>query len=129
MGGCGQNGCGILLGNWTLKTTASQEWIDVKSWFLHADTNWRRLKVLQIGFPNVFNKSLIKCENWKWPETLVFILHGYQTQQTQNFAIPPLWLPYPTISKHCFHCLTFSLHNFKISPTFHITIEFFQIHT
>ena len=40
-----KNGCDILLGHETLKSAASQEWIDVKSWFLHADTNLGRLKI------------------------------------------------------------------------------------
>ena len=41
------------------------------------------------------------------------------TQQLENFAIPPIWLTYPTVSKHCYPYLDFSPHNSKILPTFH----------
>ena len=77
-------------------------------------------------FPNIFNKSLIKCEKfvsclmqhskkyWKWPETYKLILHSYWTLQFQNFAIPLTWLTsHSTTQRYCYPCFKFSLHNFK----------------
>ena len=53
-------------------------------------------------FPNVFNRSLIKCENCKWPETQVLL--------------PPVWswLSNSRISKfyHSFYMVIIS-HSFK----------------
>ena len=86
-------------------------------------------------FSQIFiNKSLIKCEKfvsclmqyskkyWKWPETYVLILHSYWTPQFQNFAIPPIWLSSHSIwlstQRHCYPCITFSLHNFKLLPKY-----------
>ena len=43
-----RNGHGILLSLGTLKYTSSQDWINVKVDFLHADTNLGRLKVTLI---------------------------------------------------------------------------------
>ena len=85
-------------------------------------------------FQMFFNKSLIKFEKfvsclmqyskkyWKWPETYVLILHSYWTPQFQNFAIPPIWLSSHSIwlptQRHCYPCITFSLHNFKLLPKY-----------
>ena len=48
MGGLGKNAYGISLGHENRKYVASQDWIDVKSWFFAADTNLRKLKITLI---------------------------------------------------------------------------------
>ena len=80
-------------------------------------------------FQMFFNKSLIKSEKfvsclmqyskkcWKWRETYVLILHSYWTRQFQNVAFAPIWLSSHSITqRYCYHCITFSLHNFKFLP-------------
>ena len=59
---------------------------------------------------------MIRCENWKWPETLVLIVHGYQTPQFENFVIPLTWLSYPTTSKHSYPCYGFLTSQFQNLP-------------
>ena len=79
----------------------------------------------------LFNKSLIKCENWKWPEPQVLLLHhchGYGVALFQNFAISLTWLSWhshPTISK--FNQL-FTMESFWIvNPSFYFFIIFLEI--
>ena len=82
-------------------------------------------KFSNLVFPNVVNKSLIRCENWKWPETLVLIVHGYQTPQFENFVIPLTWLSYPTTSKHSYPCYGFLTSQFQnlTNPSHRILLD------
>ena len=61
----------------------------------------------------------------KRSEILTCILHGYQTPQLQNFAIPPTWLSFVKASKYAIPAMAFSPHNFEGLPILHM--EFFCI--
>ena len=60
-----KNGCYILLGHGTLKSAASQEWIDLKSWFFACWYNLGRgVKTLISGVLHKWFDELSRLIEW-----------------------------------------------------------------
>ena len=86
----------------------------------------KKISFRTLFFQMFFNKSLIKCEkfvsclmqyskkHWKWPGTYKLIMHSYWTPQSQNFAIPPIWLSLHSITqRYCYPCINFHTPQFQ----------------